>query len=217
MRSHIASHESASSPLPCSHGIPRAHRPARYGRWPGRLLRHRDGRRSRHDRPARSPEDRPRRSPPSAGRIDKRSGSRRSAWPNDTAAPKICDGKIVTHQFVRNKIVVQNHIVLQSVVGDLLQILLFRSIELTGHDQAPVFGRMLPLVDLPGIEQQVQSLVVPNQTEKERIAFRRIQFEADAGLRTVDDDTEIFESGCGEKSAGTCVYRRNSRCTCSDI
>ena len=26
-----------------------------------------------------------RRSPPSAGRIDKRSGSRRSAWPNDTA------------------------------------------------------------------------------------------------------------------------------------
>ena len=87
----------------------------------------------------------------------------------------------------------QNHIVLQSVVGDLLQILLFRSIELTGHDQAPVFGRMLPLVDLPGIEQQVQPLVVPNQTEKERIAFRRIQFEADAGLRTINDDTEIFE------------------------
>ena len=52
---------------------------------------------------------------------------------------------------------------------------------------------MLPLVDLPGIEQQVQSLVVPNQTEKERIAFRRIQFEADAGLRTINDDTEIFE------------------------
>lgn len=89
----------------------------------------------------------------------------------------------------------QQHLVLQPVVGDPLQVGFAGRIELPGHDQPAALRAAAPLELRPGVEQQVQTLVVADQAEEEHIAQRRVEAQAGAGLGTRYALTEVLEEG----------------------
>ena len=107
--------------------------------------------------------------------------------------------EIVADGRIGNEPVVEDHLLPESRLGDLSPIGSGIGIKLPRHDQPTPLGTSCPLQAGPGIEQQVEPLVVADEPEKEGIAQRRIDAEARAGLRAVDPLAVLFETRMGRE------------------
>ena len=87
----------------------------------------------------------------------------------------------------------KNHVVLQTVVGDLTQVTLLRGVEFAGDDEFAPFGAPRAFQFGPRIEQQIKPLVIADQAEKQRVAHRRIESQPDARFGARHPLAEIFE------------------------
>ena len=101
--------------------------------------------------------------------------------------------EVVFDPFVGDEVVVENHLVGKAVSGDLPQVGLLRGVELARDDQPAARRAARAPEQRPGIEQQVQPLVVAHQSEEEHVAAGRVEPQPHARLPAVDTLAEVLE------------------------
>ena len=96
-------------------------------------------------------------------------------------------------------------------IRDRFQIRLLRGVELPRHDEPPPFGPPPALQKRPCSEQQVQSLVVADETEEKHVAQRRVQPQPSARLGTCLLYTSYREEPAIDRIAATIYVSRESQ------
>ena len=101
----------------------------------------------------------------------------------------------------------EQHLVLQSVVGDPVQIRLPGGVELPRHDQPAALGAARAPELRPGVEQQVKPLVIADQPEEKHVAVRRVQPQTHARLGAFDPLAEVLEQRVRRKQGRSVAVR----------
>jgi len=88
---------------------------------------------------------------------------------------------------------VEDHLVLQAVVGNLPQVTLLGGVKFPGDDQPAPRGKPPATQPRPGVEQQVEPFVVADQPEEKHVIDRRIQPQPYTSLVAGDPLPEVLE------------------------